>query len=860
MKRLLFAFVLLFSWSALAPTYDNKFTTNKVPESIPWTNTANGGITAKIYTGSASNLTDLNATNLFGFVPTNSIHELDTNMFSAGAIAWIRSLTNTAGLILNLTNNNKWAGTNILTSDAYNDLIGGGGSGDSTNIMHQSFTNLGIRGSGNSITWLGSPWALLVGGSNNIISSNFPYSTLVGGMNNRIFNGNGSNPGMDFIGGGNGNHIDNSEFSFIGGGQGNTMDSGTILTILGGSYNHAEGWGNTIVSGQGNSINDGFIHGNSTILGGYSNLVTASDAFVIGSGNIQEMGLADYPDQSMWIGYGNVAQTQNVFMVGQGLTNSTPNSIEIGVSDATKARFSTNGLELTGPGTNEFPEVYVTGGLRMPDGTRYTSLSTLGLSYTNSTNTTLQSGVISGYSIGTNSAAENLTGTIDPDRLGAGGIRSPLYFYNTAGGVSIPSGGSGATGFYENNGVTLTNAGKYIISIVSIPTYTFLSIERHITAVGITNSGQFAKWDTIDTYYRDSGSASWGGCTYSNGIMDSQWYSSNGISGSLIYLYAAAATNAALTNMGVKFDEWGIVRTVSMPVGIGGGTNNFAFIPTSTNIWTVTNVPSSVTFVVTNSGTAQGNPAVSLASATGLSLAYGSPTNLGDIAPGGSASFAVTYAPTVAGTNTGVALTISGSTAAASVNSYATNAAMSFLMTENFNSGLVNSGWGSTNADFNYTASPIEGAASLFLTNGTWAVYTNSSAEADLYIKLKYKVSASFGADVIWAIGSDSSDTWPPAYFITGDTVNRFHISNTSGVTDAISNGTIYYMWLHHKSDGTSTFEWNTTNTEVGSGAHFQTCSHGATSLKFFKFRNTDATANITLDEVKFATTAIGSN
>ena len=113
----------------------------------------------------------------------------------------------------------------------------------------------------------------ILAGSGNSISGHF--NSIVAGANNTI-----SGKSMNFIGGGSGIDITNSEFSVSVGGRNNDI-SGSSWSVLGGGYD------NLISGGNVNNINGGYnnkIHNvfASVIAGGYDNLISGDMDSAVG--------------------------------------------------------------------------------------------------------------------------------------------------------------------------------------------------------------------------------------------------------------------------------------------------------------------------------------------------------------------------------------------------------------------------------------------------------------------------------------------------------------------------------------------------------------------------------------------------
>ena len=153
----------------------------------------------------------------------------------------------------------------------------------------------------------------ILAGSGNSISGHF--NSIVAGANNTI-----SGKSMNFIGGGSGIDITDSEFSVSVGGRNNDI-SGSSWSVLGGGYDNLITGGNvnTIGGGYSNEIRNVFA---SVIAGGYDNTITGTmDSAIVIAGGVQNK-IEDSQYGFIGAGASNTITNSNGGVIVGGLANT----------------------------------------------------------------------------------------------------------------------------------------------------------------------------------------------------------------------------------------------------------------------------------------------------------------------------------------------------------------------------------------------------------------------------------------------------------------------------------------------------------------------------------------------------------
>ena len=288
---------------------------------------SNGNWTASSFSGSGSNLTSLNASQLASGVVSPTVlpgFQPSSNYSTVGGgqqnvIALISDHSAIGGGWQNTIGSNDYEGTiaggyqdNMLANSAYAAI--GGGEG---NVA-------------------GGEWAAIAGGNNNTNYGN--AGTIAGGQNNMVGNsyqpsvgggyGNSAAGNYDTIAGGElntasginstiGGGFENSataNYAAIGGGR-NNVNSGASGTIAGGNGNTASGSQPVIGGGLDNTASGA---NQATVGGGYANSATANYAVIGGGHNNANDGV------SSTIGggsYNMIDSTNTNSFIGGGISN-----------------------------------------------------------------------------------------------------------------------------------------------------------------------------------------------------------------------------------------------------------------------------------------------------------------------------------------------------------------------------------------------------------------------------------------------------------------------------------------------------------------------------------------------------------
>jgi hypothetical protein len=193
----------------------------------------------------------------------------------------------------NLIFNGVAVGNGAVSNSWQGNFIGIGNVGTSSNFIAGSLTHgcVIVGGVSNSIP--GGAYTTIVGGNNNT-NDDFVGSFIGGGGNNYIT----GLPFADVVVGGGYNSHNGSDYSFIGGGRSNSVGQGYFLINLGGTANLIDLGTPTASLGGG------------AILGGISNYLTGYRSFAIGN----------------W------------------LSNTTPDTIDIGVGNSTKTTIGSSSV------------------------------------------------------------------------------------------------------------------------------------------------------------------------------------------------------------------------------------------------------------------------------------------------------------------------------------------------------------------------------------------------------------------------------------------------------------------------------------------------------------------------------------
>jgi hypothetical protein len=221
---------------------------------------------------------------------------------------------------------------NLLYNDGWTVISGGfantvsraysGISSGKSNII-TSFDSV-IAGGDTNMIIDDTPYSFIGGGAGNNINVDYAssyFSSIVGGASNYISGDYG------FIGGGWINTVGAGYYGFVGGGTGNNCWVGSACFVGGGESNTVSNSYSSIVGGQGNIIGgdgDGVFIG-----GGISNYIVNSAAGFIGSGNGNTVE-GDY--SAILNGVGNTITASNAYIIGTGLTDSQQNSLMVGWS------------------------------------------------------------------------------------------------------------------------------------------------------------------------------------------------------------------------------------------------------------------------------------------------------------------------------------------------------------------------------------------------------------------------------------------------------------------------------------------------------------------------------------------------
>jgi hypothetical protein len=231
----------------------------------------NGTISASTFQGNGSGLSNLQATNLTGAIPTTVLSNAWGTAGNVGTSAGTQfigtsdnqplefKVNGTRALRIEPNTNNApnmigGSPANFVAPGIPGVVIAGGGLADpvnpsDTNSVYARFSSIG-GGSGNRIQANDSN-STIGGGWDNTIQNDSPYSTIGGG----VFNIIQTNADVSTIAGGVGHAIQSgSPGATIGGGYQNTIGpNGYYSTIGGGLQNAASGQHATVPGGSGNA-------------------------------------------------------------------------------------------------------------------------------------------------------------------------------------------------------------------------------------------------------------------------------------------------------------------------------------------------------------------------------------------------------------------------------------------------------------------------------------------------------------------------------------------------------------------------------------------------------------------------------
>lgn len=169
-----------------------------------------------------------------------------------------------------------------------------------------------------------------IGGFGNVVEEFSDFNAIVGGSLNVI----PPNTASSFIGGGDQNVVESGACSAIVGGLRNETHGNDNNVIMGGSYNYISqncGW-SYVLAGDSCSVDSvpgGDYNG---ILGGYHNITTAPGRYYM----------------QIWGGTDNQVSASEAWVIGSGIRNTTPSSIEMGLRDNAKVRITSGGVVLVG--------------------------------------------------------------------------------------------------------------------------------------------------------------------------------------------------------------------------------------------------------------------------------------------------------------------------------------------------------------------------------------------------------------------------------------------------------------------------------------------------------------------------------
>jgi|SRR5215471_451223 len=151
------------------------------------------------------------------------------------------------------------------------------------------------------------------------------------------------------------------------------------------------------------------------------------------------------------------------------------------------------------------------------------------------------------------------------------------------------------------------------------------------------------------------------------------------------------------------------------------------------------------------------------------------------------------------------------------------------LIDEDFNAtGVPTNWWSGTNANFDYSTSPLEGAQSLYLTGTTGNTSVNlQSDNAGLYIKFMLRVVGSLsGSPTIMEFLNNAESATPFTLLAQSNGSLTCDGGVSSSGAGTFANSTTYFVWIHFVQNTSVDVWWDTTDNFGTAGNHI---TYGAT-------------------------------
>lgn len=176
--------------------------------------------------------------------------------------------------------------------------------------------------------------------------------------------------------------------------------------------------------------------------------------------------------------------------------------------------------------------------------------------------------------------------------------------------------------------------------------------------------------------------------------------------------------------------------------------------------------------------------------------------------------------------------------------------------TDGFDSPLVNT-WFSSKPNPDWTPA-MEGSQELQYTNGQDVRYVLAALQGEVWVWFMYSNSTVSANTEICEL-EDASGVTQGAINVSGATLEVINGSTAAFTSASLTANTAYWILWHHKNNGSSSVEFQTTSTMTGSGTHFASVTGGTgTSIQRFDTIATGTAMTNYMDHLRIAITNPG--